>query len=217
MSSWSKILALSSFFLSGAYSQASAVTVVDGNFANNISGFATLSTGANIGGPGGWTVTGTSVDLIGTYWQAPPLGGGSVDLDGNNPGGIEQTISIGPGSYVLSFYLSGNPDGGNAVKTDLTGVTGTSQIFTYTTGSNTKTNMKYELETMFFTLGPGTTSTVLSFSSLDGPSSPYGPVIGDVSISAVPEPATWAMMVLGFLGVGFMAYRRKTSTAFRLT
>jgi PEP-CTERM motif-containing protein len=27
--------------------------------------------------------------------------------------------------------------------------------------------------------------------------------------SAVPEPATWAMMILGFCGVGFMAYRRK--------
>jgi hypothetical protein len=27
--------------------------------------------------------------------------------------------------------------------------------------------------------------------------------------SAVPEPSTWAMMILGFAGVGFMAYRRK--------
>jgi hypothetical protein len=26
---------------------------------------------------------------------------------------------------------------------------------------------------------------------------------------AVPEPSTWAMMILGFCGVGFMAYRRK--------
>jgi hypothetical protein len=26
--------------------------------------------------------------------------------------------------------------------------------------------------------------------------------------SAVPEPSTWAMMILGFVGVGFMAYRR---------
>jgi PEP-CTERM motif len=25
----------------------------------------------------------------------------------------------------------------------------------------------------------------------------------------VPEPSTWAMMVLGFTGVGFMAYRRR--------
>jgi hypothetical protein len=28
--------------------------------------------------------------------------------------------------------------------------------------------------------------------------------------SAVPEPATWAMMILGFAGIGFMAYRRKS-------
>jgi hypothetical protein len=28
-------------------------------------------------------------------------------------------------------------------------------------------------------------------------------------VAAVPEPSTWAMMVLGFLGIGFMAYRRK--------
>jgi PEP-CTERM motif len=33
--------------------------------------------------------------------------------------------------------------------------------------------------------------------------------------SAVPEPSTWAMMMLGFAGVGFMAYRRKSKPAFR--
>jgi hypothetical protein len=30
-----------------------------------------------------------------------------------------------------------------------------------------------------------------------------------LSVSGVPEPSTWAMMILGFFGVGFMAYRRK--------
>lgn len=29
-------------------------------------------------------------------------------------------------------------------------------------------------------------------------------------VTAVPEPSTWAMMILGFAGVGFMAYRRRT-------
>jgi hypothetical protein len=29
----------------------------------------------------------------------------------------------------------------------------------------------------------------------------------------VPEPSTWAMMILGFAGVGFMAYRRRDKTA----
>jgi hypothetical protein len=34
-----------------------------------------------------------------------------------------------------------------------------------------------------------------------------------VAVSAVPEPSTWAMMILGFAGVGFMAYRRRNNTA----
>jgi hypothetical protein len=29
--------------------------------------------------------------------------------------------------------------------------------------------------------------------------------------AAVPEPSTWAMMILGFAGIGFLAYRRKTA------
>jgi hypothetical protein len=31
--------------------------------------------------------------------------------------------------------------------------------------------------------------------------------------AAVPEPSTWAMMILGFAGVGFMAYRRRNRSA----
>jgi len=39
----------------------------------------------------------------------------------------------------------------------------------------------------------------------------------DGNVSAVPEPSTWAMLILGFAGVGFMAYRRKqTGSQFRL-
>jgi hypothetical protein len=34
-------------------------------------------------------------------------------------------------------------------------------------------------------------------------------------VSAVPEPSTWAMMILGFAGLGFIAYRRKSKPAFR--
>ena len=36
------------------------------------------------------------------------------------------------------------------------------------------------------------------------------------TVTAVPEPASWAMMILGFLGVGVMAYRRKDREAFRI-
>jgi hypothetical protein len=33
------------------------------------------------------------------------------------------------------------------------------------------------------------------------------------SISAVPELSTWAMMILGFVGVGFVTYRRRKVAA----
>jgi len=32
-------------------------------------------------------------------------------------------------------------------------------------------------------------------------------------VAGVPEPSTWAMLLLGFAGVGFMAYRRKAKPA----
>jgi len=42
--------------------------------------------------------------------------------------------------------------------------------------------------------------------NLDGPT-------GIWLTAAVPEPSTWAMMILGFAGIGFMAYRRKFKPA----
>jgi hypothetical protein len=40
--------------------------------------------------------------------------------------------------------------------------------------------------------------------------------VGSVSqvSPAVPEPSTWAMLILGFAGIGFLAYRRKSKPAF---
>jgi hypothetical protein len=62
-----------------------------------------------------------------------------------------------------------------------------------------------------FTIAPGTYYVEIA-GTVAGPTdtSHYG---GSFSISAVPEPSTWAMMILGFIGVGFMAYRRKDKQA----
>jgi hypothetical protein len=49
-----------------------------------------------------------------------------------------------------------------------------------------------------------------AFSFTESSAQQASPIFDDVTISAVPEPSTWAMMILGFAGVGFMAYRRKS-------
>ena len=57
----------------------------------------------------------------------------------------------------------------------------------------------------------GPQAIVLGTTALD-PSNVNTAFAGTLSITAaVPEPSTWAMMVLGFCGLGFMAYRRKQS------
>ncbi|WP_024519807.1 PEPxxWA-CTERM sorting domain-containing protein [Bradyrhizobium sp. Tv2a-2] len=35
----------------------------------------------------------------------------------------------------------------------------------------------------------------------------------NLSVTAAPEPSTWAMMILGFAGVGFLAYRRRNQAS----
>jgi hypothetical protein len=36
------------------------------------------------------------------------------------------------------------------------------------------------------------------------------------SVAAVPEASTWAMMLIGFFGIGFFAYRKRSSEHLRL-
>ncbi|HEY1925982.1 MAG TPA: PEPxxWA-CTERM sorting domain-containing protein [Caulobacteraceae bacterium] len=183
--------------------------VVDPEF-NSPSGGATFIDEADGTSFGGWTVTSGTVDLIGAYWQAPEAGGGSVDLDGISAGAITQTLATGTGEYTLSFDLSGNPDGPPQVKSLAVLVGNVVKTFTYTIGGNTHANMMYTPETFTFNAsGP----TTLTFASLDQASSPFGPVIGDINVSAVPEPASWALMLLGLgaMGGALRSSRLRTS------
>jgi len=52
----------------------------------------------------------------------------------------------------------------------------------------------------------------LQFTGTGGGTAGYGGDLTTAQIAAVPEPATWGMMLLGFAGVGFMAYRKRRQT-----
>ena len=53
----------------------------------------------------------------------------------------------------------------------------------------------------------------LNIAGTAGSTAGYGGNLATAAIGAVPEPSTWGMMILGFAGVGFMAYRRRNQTA----
>jgi hypothetical protein len=65
------------------------------------------------------------------------------------------------------------------------------------------------LETLDFTATQ--TSETLSFLAVGAPAANLPPfaLLDDVSLTAVPEPSTWAMMLVGFCGLGYAAYRRR--------
>jgi hypothetical protein len=76
---------------------------------------------------------------------------------------------------------------------------------------------------------PGPTAPTTTTVTYTGPTGNFGfnlaygeccgpPAVLAISLpltAAVPETSTWAMMILGFAGIGFMAYRRKSKPTFR--
>lgn len=58
-----------------------------------------------------------------------------------------------------------------------------------------------------FNLGLGAGTYTLTIQGTRGSTGSFG---GNVAFNAVPEPATWAMMLLGFGAVGFAMRRRRT-------
>jgi hypothetical protein len=56
------------------------------------------------------------------------------------------------------------------------------------------------------------TGFLLKIFTVDGPSSPGNWTLSNVQLAAnAPEQATWAMMLLGFAGLGYVGYRRARS------
>ncbi len=188
---------------------ASAATFQNGGFETASvdpgSGFVTLNNGSTA--ITGWTVIGNNIDYIGGYWEAAE-GDRSIDLNGLNSGGIQQTFdTISGRTYRVVFSLAGNPDGGPTQKVVSTVATGSSSAsYTFDTTGATRTDMGWA--PFVYTFVADGTTTTLGFTSSIGGS--YGAALDAVSVSgAVPEPATWALMILGFGAVGG-ALRRRT-------
>ena len=210
------ITALATVLSAGAASAATPELVVNGSFEANV----ITSPWAPVNAVTGWTssASGNSAFEIqkgatqgGQSGFMPTAAAGVqyLELNTDRLTSISQTISTTAGSsYLLSFAYSGRPDAaGNA--SSLMNVYWGNTLLTTSPLVGTTTPTWQNFSQTVSALGA---STVLRFESV-GPTSAtsYGSYVDNVSlsVSAVPEPHTYAMMLLGLGLMGFIAARGK--------
>jgi hypothetical protein len=128
---------------------------------------------------------------------------------------IQQTLSTTAGqSYTLDFFVaeSGGPTSEFSVFWNGVQIT---DVLNPANGSLATDNPWHEF-TYTGLLATGG-STVLQ---VHGRQDPHDIYFDDFSVNpvvaGVPEPSTWAMMIIGFAGVGYAAYRRKAKPALQV-
>lgn len=187
---------------------ANAAVFTNGSFetASVNPGGGFLSLGAGNTNIAGWTVGSGGVDYIGSYWQ-PAQGARSIDLSLVSNGSISQTFDTLSGvAYNVRFFLSGNPDGPPVIKlADVQATDNPLASYAFDRTGNSRPNMLWKPYIYKFTATG--TSTTLTFTG--GSGTAFGAALDNVSVAAVPEPATWAMMILGFGFAGFAMRRRQ--------
>ena len=169
-----------------------------------------------------WFVLDNNVDVVNSgaspYAMTPPTGSCCVvDLVGfGSTGGIYQSFSpIVSGLYKLSVEYANNfySTSSAAAAVEIGTSAGDSSILSgsITHSGSSFGNMLWDVYTATVDLTSGSTY-FLSFDTTSGANS-GGVVIADVSLSnttglsAAPLPSTWTMLIAGFLGLGFMAFR----------
>ena len=188
--------------LGASLSSHAAVTIFSDNFdadktTNNATSFVH-----------GWTVTNGTVDVDGTGFvhNEMPGNGHYVDLDGSTKraGVLSNSFTAGAGGvYTLSFDLAGNQrNWGSDTVEVIFGNTRQSYVIGQSDPITTRT----------LSFAP-TSSGIYSFSFHNLGGDNRGAFLHQVTISAVPETDTYAMLLAGLACMGLVARRRQRDGA----
>lgn len=190
------VAALSALTLAAGSASAAPNLLIDGDFeAFQITGTGPRYQTYGAGSLGAWTIGGMSIDTIQDGYGA--ISGVSVDMAGTpGPASLSQSFNALAGyTYQLKFDVGNN--GGSQLDVSFGGTT-----TSYTPGNPATTY------TLSWTAATAS-SQLVKFSTPD--SGNNGPVLDNVvlTVTAVPEPGTYALLLSGLAAVGFVARRRQ--------
>jgi hypothetical protein len=138
--------------------------------------------------------------------------------------GAVSTATASQNSASLYFGTPlGNTLIGQACASSVVSCGGVANSFSFSSAftlqTNTLYNLQFNLDVIAYTPNGGAdhqfgyVDPIITFDPAFGPGTGFQLLIsdnlGNTAVGAVPEPSTWAMMLLGFAGVGCMAYRRQ--------
>lgn len=195
--------ATTAYTSSAAFNAATAGHQTVENYSSGTAG-QTIPNGGSFDGAtyttsGGPTLNGTIISNQFNSFSGLSLGGDQSNgaaqffFDGDSV-----TVTFAASVYAIGVFFNVNANSGNYILTAAGG--------TASTGS-----AAYDTSTFVFDgLVSDTGFTSATFSSNSGGAGTGSYNIPEIITAAVtvPEPATWAMMLLGFAGLGFAGYRR---------
>ncbi len=202
-------------------SGAAAATVVNGGLESSAPPFIESVTPGNTAN--GWRAVGKDIEFVkngfsgaGDVVASAQEGDWFVDLNGvSGAGGIGQDIATTAGqAYRIEFWMSGNAgplgstsaDGSRSLDVLWNNSVAGSFTFTFQPGDQWN-NLRWEKHSVLVTGASGLDS--LEIRSTSSFYAAAGPFVDAITITAVPEPGTWAMLAagLGLMAVG--VHRRR--------
>ncbi len=157
----------------------------------------------------GWAGVPNGIELRNNVAGAAQHGSNFVELDTDANSGLAQSITAS-GKVLLSFWYSARPDtaaGTNDIKVKFGSFSST---VLNGVGNATSVN-NWQHFSQVVDLGTTTSSALIFYGK--GTSDGFGGALDNISVTSVPEPETYAMLLAGLGLMGCIARRRKQSKA----